>query len=186
MVEQGKQKIIPADADECIQFVNQHREEIAAGLYDLHLEKTWAKAFEAADLLLIAKHCPGARPAVAAATKAADLLAALAADADGSVREAVADNPKTPPPSLEGLADDPLSSVRMAVAGNLNTPAASLEKLARDEVHYVRWGVANNEQSPPSLLKSLTQDPDSHVRNQAKQNPNTPKSGFFARLLGRG
>jgi hypothetical protein len=74
----------------------------------------------------------------------------------------------------------------MAVAGNLNTPAASLEKLARDTIDYVRWGVANNEQSPPALLKSLTQDADFHVRNQAKSNPNTPKTGFFARLLGRG
>lgn len=186
MGEPGKQKVIPADADECIQFVNEHREEIAQGLYDLHLEKTWAKAFEAADLLLIAQHCPGARPAVASATKAADLLEALAADADGSVREAVADNPGAPAKSLEGLADDPLSGVRMAVAGNPSTPAASLEKLARDAINYVRWAVANNEQSPPAVLKSLTQDPDEHVRNQAKQNPSTPKTGFFARLLGRG
>lgn len=186
MVEQGKQKIIPADADECLKFVAEHREEIAQGLYDLHLEKTWAKAFEASDLLLIAKSCPSARPAVASATKAADLLEAFATDADGNVREAVADNPKAPPKSLEMLANDPLSSVRMAVAGNLNTPAASLEKLARDTINYVRWGVANNEQSPPALLKSLTQDTDFHVRNQAKSNPNTPKTGFFARLLGRG
>jgi hypothetical protein len=52
-------------------------------------------------------------------------------------------------------------------------------------VNYVRWGVANNEQTPPALLKALAQDADFHVRNQAKQNPNTPKSGFFARLLGR-
>ena len=186
MVEQGRQKITPADADECIKFVNEHREEIAQGLYDLHLEKTWAKAFEAADLLLIARHCPSARPAVASATKAAELLEALAGDPDGGVREAVADNPRTPEASLDMLAGDALSSVRMAVAGNLNTPAATLEKLARDEVNYVRWGVANNETSPPSLLKELTQDPDFHVRNQAKQNPNTPKGGFFARLLGRG
>lgn len=186
MVEQGKQKIVPADADECIKFVSEHREEIAAGLYDLHLEKTWAKAFDAADLLLIARACPSARPAVAAATKAADLLETLAADTDGQVREAVADNSKTPTPSLERLAADSLSAVRMAVAGNLNTPAATLEKLATDEINYVRWGVANNELSPPALLKSLTQDPDFHVRNQAKQNPNTPKSGFFSRLLGRG
>jgi Leucine rich repeat variant len=185
MVEQGRQKITPADADECIKFVNEHREEIAQGLYDLHIEKTWAKAFESADLLLIAKHCPSARPAVAAATKAADLLETLAADAEGSVREAVADNPRTPAASLERLADDALSSVRMAVAGNLSTPAATLEKLARDAVNYVRWGVANNEVSPPALLKALTEDPDFHVRNQAKQNPNTPKGGFFARLFGR-
>jgi hypothetical protein len=185
MVEQGRQKIIPADADECIKFVNEHRDEIRRELYDIHIEKTWAKAFEPADLLLIAKHCPGARPAVAAATKAADLLETLATDSDGSVREAVADNPRTPASTLERLADDALSSVRMAVAGNLSTPAATLEKLARDAVNYVRWSVANNELSPPALLKALTEDTDFHVRNQAKQNPNTPKGGLFARLFGR-
>ncbi|MFL6277772.1 MAG: hypothetical protein ACJ74G_21500 [Blastocatellia bacterium] len=185
MAEPAKQKITPADADDCIKFVTEHREEIAQGLYDLHLEKTWAKAIEAEDLLLIARHCPSARPAVAAATKAADLLEALATDTDGSVREAVADNPRTPANSLERLADDGLSAVRMAVAANLSAPAASLEKLARDAVNYVRWGVANNEQTPAALLKELAQDADFHVRNQAKQNPNTPKSGFFARLLRR-
>src|SRR5918911_362081 len=135
MVEKGRKKITPADADECIKFVIEHREEIAQGLYDLHVEKTWAKALDADDLLLIARHCPSARPAVAAAT------------------------------SLEALADDPLSAVRMAVAGNLSTPTASLEKLARDTINYVRWGVANNEQTPPSLLKELAQDADFHVRN---------------------
>ncbi|HJQ24542.1 MAG TPA: hypothetical protein VKA60_11550 [Blastocatellia bacterium] len=186
MAESGKQKITPVDADECIKFVIEHREEIAQGLYDLHVEKTWAKALDADDLSLIARHCPSARPAVAAATKAADLLGTLAADPDGNVREAAADNPRTPARSLEALADDPLSAVRMAVAGNLSTPTASLEKLARDAINYVRWGVANNEQAPPALLKELAQDADFHVRNQAKQNPNTPKSGFFARLLGRG
>ena len=38
MAESAKQKITPADADECIKFVTEHREEIAQGLYDLHLE----------------------------------------------------------------------------------------------------------------------------------------------------
>jgi hypothetical protein len=186
MSEQGKQKIVPADADDCIRFVNEHREEIARGLYDLQLEKSWAKALDASDLLLVAKHCPASRPAAAAATKAADLLETLAGDADEQVREAVADNPKTPMKSLETLALDAVSSVRMAVAGNLKTPTANLEKLATDSVNYVRWGVANNENAPPAVLKSLTKDPDSHVRNQAKSNPSTPKSGFFARLIGKG
>ncbi|HKP87446.1 MAG TPA: hypothetical protein VJZ26_15190 [Blastocatellia bacterium] len=186
MNEHEKQKITPLDEDDCIKFVNEHREEIARGAYDLQLEKSWAKALDAADLLLIAKHCPSSRPVVAAVTKAAELLEALATDSDGSVREAVADNPKTPVKSLEALADDAVASVRMAVAGNLNTPAAKLEKLAGDAVNYVRWGVANNENTPPATLKSLTKDPDSHVRDQAKGNPNTPKAGFFARLIGRG
>ena len=186
MSEQEKQKIVPADVDDCVKFVNEHREEIARGLYDLQLEKSWARALDASDLLVIAKHCPSSRPAVAAATKASDLLETLATDADDKVREAVADNPKTPAKSLETLAGDPVSSVRMAVASNANTPVANLEKLATDSVNYVRWGVANNEYAPPATLKSLTKDPDSHVSRQAKSNPNTPKSGFFARLIGKG
>ncbi len=186
MSEQEKQKIVPTDVDDCIKFVNEHREEIARGLYDLQLEKSWARALDASDLLVIAKHCPSSRPAVAAATKASDLLETLATDADDKVREAVADNPKTPVKSLETLATDPISSVRMAVASNAHTPVAHLEKLATDSVNYVRWGVANNEYAPPATLKSLTKDPDSHVSRQAKSNPNTPKTGFFARLIGKG
>lgn len=186
MVEQGKQKITPVDADECIAFIEEHREEIAQGLYNLHVEKTWAKSLSASDLLLIAEQCPAARPAVASATKAADLLETLATDADGGVREAVGDNPKTPAQSLAALAGDTLSAVRMAAAANVNTPAPSLEKLADDAVDYVRWAVASNEQTPLAVLKKLMQDADAHVRDGAKRNPNTPKAGFFARLLGKG
>lgn len=186
MSEQGKQKIVPADVDDCVKFVNEHREEIARGLYDLQLEKSWAGALAAADLLVIAKHCPSSRPAIAAATKASDLLETLTTDADDKVREAVADNPKTPAKSLEMLAGDSISSVRMAVASNANTPAAKLEKLATDTVNYVRWSVANNEYTPPATLKNLTKDPDSHVSREAKSNPSTPRSGFFARLIGKG
>ena len=186
MGEEEKQRIVPADVDDCVKFVNEHREELARGLYDLQLEKSWAKALDPSDLLVIARHCPSSRPAIAAATKAADLLETLATDADDKVREAVADNPKTPVTSLETLATDPVASVRMAVASNPHTPAARLEKLATDSVNYVRWGVANNEYAPPAILKSLTKDPDSHVSRQAKSNPNTPKTGFFARLIGKG
>lgn len=186
MAEQAKQKIIPLDEGDCIRFVNEHREEIEQGLYDLQLEKSWARALEAPDLLLIAKHCPASRPVVAAVTKAVDLLETLATDSDGGVREAVADNAKTPAKSLETLAADKVPSVRMAAAGNPNTPAACLETLSRDSVNYVRWSVANNERTPAAALKALTKDPDSHVRDQAKSNPNTPRSGFFARLIGKG
>lgn len=186
MIKQSGQKIVPVDADDCLKFVEEHREEIARGLYDLQLEKSWASALAAADLLLVAKHCPSARPAAAAVSKVADLLTMLATDPDASVREAVADNLKTPAQALATLADDTIAAVRMAAASNLNTPTACIEKLALDAVDYVRWGVANNEKAPPAILKVLTKDPDFHVRNQAKSNPSTPKSGFFARLIGKG
>jgi leucine rich repeat (LRR) protein len=186
MAEQAKQKIIPLDEDDCVKFVNEHREDIARGLCDVQIEKSWARALDPSDILLIAKHCPSSRPVVAAVTKAADLLETLAADPDGGVREAVADNPKTPVARLEALANDPVAAVRMAVAGNQNTPAAQLERLATDSVNYVRWSVANNEHTPAAALKNLAKDADSHVRDQAKSNPNMPKASLFARLIGRG
>src|ERR1044071_4915992 len=110
MAEQEKQKIVPLDEDDCVKFVGEHREDIARGLYDVQLEKSWARALDPSDILLIAKHCPSSRPVVAAGTQAADVLETLAADPDGGVREAVADNPKTPVKCLEALADDPVAS----------------------------------------------------------------------------
>src|ERR1051325_11722035 len=106
MVKPSGQKFVPVDADDCLKFVAEHREEIARGVYDLQLEKSWASALTAEDLLLVARHCPSARPAAAAVSKAADLLTMLATDTDASVREAVGDNLKTPAHTLAMLAED--------------------------------------------------------------------------------
>jgi hypothetical protein len=179
-------KVIPADLNECINFISQHRDDIARGVYDIQIEKDWVRELPDSDLLLVATSCPGSRMAVAQITKSTDILRFLSEVDSGDVREAVADNPGTPATVLTALADDPVSSVRMAVAENVKTPERSLERLAIDKVNYVRWGVAHNESTPPAILKGLTKDPDKHVSDEAKQNPHTPKASWLGRLLGKG
>ena len=186
MNERAAQKIVPGEFEDCVRFIQEHRDEIARGLYDLQIEKDWVRELTEADVLLIAKSCPGSRLAIASVTKSTDVLQLLAADDSGDVREAVADNARTPAAVLVALVGDALSSVRMAVAENTKTPESSLEKLALDAVNYVRWGVAHNESTPPATLKNLAKDPDKHVSDEAKNNPNTPKSGWLARLFGKG
>jgi hypothetical protein len=186
MNEKAKEKIIPGELEDCVRFIEEHRDDIARGLYDLQIEKDWVRELPESDVLLIAKSCPGSRLAIASVTKSADILQLLSEDSSGDVREAVADNAKTPAGVLITLAGDSVSSVRMAVAENTKTPESSLEKLATDQVNYVRWGVAHNESTPPAILKHLTKDPDKHVSDEAKYNPHTPKASWLARLLGKG
>jgi hypothetical protein len=186
MSEQAKQRIIPGELDDCVKFIAQHRDDIARGLYDIQIEKDWVRELSESDVLLVAQHCPASRLAVASITKSTDILQLLSQDSSGDVREAVADNPKTPANILTALAGDATSAVRMAVAANVKTAADCLEKLAGDSVNYVRWSVAHNENTPPGILKNLTKDPEKHVSDEAKNNPHTPKGGWLARLLGRG
>jgi hypothetical protein len=179
-------KIIPADFDECSKFISEHRNDIARGLYDIQLEKNWVRELSESDILLVAQSCPSSRPAIASVTKSTDILQFLSEDPSGNVREAVADNPKTPALILAALAGDTFSSVRMAVATNPKTPESSLEKLAGDSINYVRWGVAHNESTPPAVLKNLMKDLDKYVSDEARNNPHAPKASWLARLLGKG
>jgi len=186
MNDRAKQRIIPDELEDCLRFIREHRDDIARGLYDLQIEKDWVRELPESDVLLIAEFCPSSRLAIASIAKSTGILEFLSEDASGDVREAVADNAKTPAGVLMALASDSISSVRMAVAENLKTPEQSLEKLALDQVNYVRWGVAHNESTPPAILKNLTKDPDKHVSDEAKNNPHTPKASWLARLLGKG
>lgn len=185
MEDPAKQQVVPEDWDDFVQFINTHRSEIAEGAYDLRIEKDWARDLTDSDLLLLVKHCPSSRLTIATATKSIEVLTSLAGDPSSDVREAVADNLRTPSETLDALSRDSISAVRMAVAGNPRTPLNCSEELARDSVNYVRWAIANNEKTSPAILESLTKDPDPHVSKQAKSNPNTPKLGILARLLRR-
>ena len=185
MEDPAKQQVVPEDWDDFVEFINTHRGEIAEGAYDLRIEKDWARDLTDSDLLLLVRHCPSSRLTIATATKSVEVLEMLAGDPLSDVREAVADNLRSPAATLEALSRDSISAVRMAVAGNPHTPANCSEELARDSVNYVRWAIANNERTSPAILKSLAKDSDPHVSNQAKSNPNTPKVGILARLLGR-
>lgn len=181
----AKQQIVPEDWDDFVEFISQHRDEIAHGTYDLRIEKDWAKTLSDEDLLLLIEHCPSSRLTIASAARSTEVLDKLSRDASSDVREAVADNLRTPTSTLDALAKDPVAAVRMAVAENVNVPAENLERLAMDQVNYVRWGVAHNEKTAAEVLAPLTQDADSYVSDEAKKNPNAPKRGLWSRLFGK-
>jgi len=183
MEDATKQKVIPEDWDDFVEFISHHRDEIARGSYDLRIEKDWARDLTTEDLLLLIEHCPSSRLTIASATKSVEVLERLSQDSSIDVREAVADNLRTPTSTLNALSTDSASSVRMAVAENANVSEANLETLARDAVNYVRWGVAHNEKTPPNVLQLVINDPDSYVSDEAKKNPNAPKRGLWSRLF---
>jgi len=178
-----KKSIVPEDWDDFVEFISQHREEIAHGSYDLRIEKDWARDLTTEDLLLLIEHCPSSRLTIASATKSVEVLDRLARDTSIDVREAVADNTRTATGSLNSLSKDAAAAVRMAAAENANVSQADLELLAKDPVNYVRFGVAHNEKTPSSVLQLLTADSDSYVSDEAKKNPNAPKGGFWSRLF---
>jgi hypothetical protein len=180
-----KQSIVPEDWDDFVEFIGQHRSEIAEGRYDLRIEKDWARDLTDEDLLLLIEHCPSSRLTIASATKSAAVLDALSRDTSSEVREEVADNPRSLATTLDTLSRDPAAAVRMAVAENAATSAANLETLSGDQVNYVRWGVAHNEKALSSVLDILVEDPDSYVRDEAKKNPNAPKRSLWSRLFTR-
>ena len=179
----AKKSIVPEDWDDFVEFISQHRDEIAHGGYDLRIEKDWARDLTSEDLLLLIEHCPSSRLTIASATKSVEVLERLACDASIDVREAVADNLRTPTSTLNALSTDSAAAVRMAVAENANVSEANLETLAKDPVNYVRFGVAHNEKTPSNVLELIITDPDSYVSDEARKNPNAPKIGFWSRLF---
>lgn len=183
MENAGKKSIVPEDWDDFVEFISQHRDEIAHGSYDLRIEKDWARDLTTEDLLLLIEHCPSSRLTIASATKSGDVLDRLSRDASIDVREAVADNLRTAPGTLNSLSKDAAAAVRMAVAENANVSEGDLDTLAKDPVNYVRWGVAHNEKTPSSVLQLIITDTDSYVSDEAKKNPNAPKGGFWSRLI---
>jgi len=183
MENAAKKSIVPEDWDDFVEFISQHRDEIAHGNYDLRIEKDWARDLTTEDLLLLIEHCPSSRLTIASATKSAEVLDRLALDASIDVKEAVADNLRTPTSTLDILSTDVAAAVRMAVAENPNVSEANLESLAKDPVNYVRWGVAHNEKTPSNVLQLIISDTDAYVSDEAKKNPSAPKAGFWARLF---
>jgi len=94
---------------------------------------------------------PSSRLTIASATKSVEVLERLSLDDSLDVREAVADNLRTPAGTLNALSTDSAAAVRMAVAENANVSEANLETLAKDPVNYVRFGVAHNEKTPTTF-----------------------------------
>ena len=61
MENAAKKSIVPEDWDDFVEFISQHRDEIAHGSYDLRIEKDWARDLTPEDLLLLIEHCPSSR-----------------------------------------------------------------------------------------------------------------------------
>ena len=111
-----------------------------------------------------------------------ELLARLAGDDNGNVRQAVAEHERTLPESLTHLAKDRFMSVRRAVAKHINTPPAILALLAVDEDMHVRQVVARNRNSSPETLARLAGDPNLDVQWAVANHVNTPPE-TLARLV---
>lgn len=177
--------IVPEDWDDFVEFISQHRDEIAGGGYDLRIERDWASSLTDRDLLLLVKHCPSSRLSIASASRSLEVLEVLSRDESAAVREAVADNVRISSDILNTLCGDSIPAVRMAVAENQNVTQQELESLSKDAVNFVRWGVAHNEKTPSHVLELLVKDPDAYVSDEAKRNPNAPKRGLWSRMFGK-
>lgn len=110
-----------------------------------------------------------------------DVLARLAGDEDGLVRESVAKHPATPPGILAQLSDDNYTLVRRLVARHPSTPPDTLARLAADECEEVSWDVAGNPATPTDILAILAADEDPMARWCVASNPATPPD-ILARL----
>jgi hypothetical protein len=42
--------IKPVDVNDCIKFINQHRDEIVKGIYDIQIEEEWVSKISNDDL----------------------------------------------------------------------------------------------------------------------------------------
>jgi hypothetical protein len=114
---------------------------------------------------------------------AAPLLAALAADTQPPVREAVARHAATPPAALAQLATDASATVRQAVATNPATPPDTLRRLAADAELRPRIFAARNPSAPPDLLAQLAADPAPDVAQYLALNP-AASPALLAQLAG--
>jgi len=126
-------------------------------------------------------HPPGLHPTVRelVLTQALQRLEGLLEKALASpdFRAALAENPNTPPTTLEWLSFDTHDHVRMQVARNPASPGKILLRLSTDPV--ARMGVASNPSAPPDVLGKLAKDPDLDVRRAAAHNPATPSASLY-------
>lgn len=90
-----------------------------------------------------------------------------------NIRCRVAENPSTPPATLNALSRDKDWLVLCGVAINPSSSHTILEMLSLDEGHYVRESVAKNPKLNQSILEKLSRDTWSDVRISVAKNPNT-------------
>ena len=84
----------------------------------------------------------------------------------------LAENPNTPPETLDRLANDNNATVRWRVAANPNTSSETLDRLSYDEEWCVRECVARNPNTTQESLKNLANDNNRVVAYYATSNEN--------------
>lgn len=109
----------PANIDDCIKFIREHRAEIQAGDYDVNIKLGWVSSLNNEDLQLLAKHCRSSQAIIAKEAIEEEILEVLITARNHKVRELVAENKSTSARLLEALSNDSPSRV----ARHHNTPA---------------------------------------------------------------
>ncbi|NQT57171.1 MAG: hypothetical protein HQ551_13190 [Desulfobacteraceae bacterium] len=177
------QEIRPFSAEDCIDFIEKHRDEIQKGLYDIRINPDWVKSLKMSDLVLLIRSCSSeARENIASSIHTpADILELLSKDESKRywiVKEAVARNTNTPLNVLEHLSRDKSGHcsdhVRKAVAENPEATSNILEVLARDEMASVRATVASHPNITANSLEIFARDGNAGVRASVIENPKTP------------
>ena len=110
----------------------------------------------------------------------------LSRDERDRVCIALAENPRTLPITLQHLAADANQSIREAVARHQSTSDAELILLAADPVAAVRAAVAGNERTPSDILIRLAGDAHDVVRRSSAANPNLPAGVTLEELCDAG
>lgn len=104
-----------------------------------------------------------------------EVSAALAEDAEPSVRYALARNTSLDPETIALLAGDESELVRLTVAERVSLPPEALELLAQDGSMKVRREVAARENLPQSVREVLVRDPAWEIRYASTlSNPGNP------------
>ncbi|HYG80404.1 MAG TPA: hypothetical protein VD861_08460, partial [Pyrinomonadaceae bacterium] len=165
--------IKPTDANDCVQFINQYRDEIVRGVYDIQIEKDWVNAISNTELLFLIQHCRRPVETIALTATAENILEILARSNNFRIRRAVAENEHTSARLLEHLACDSDMYVRRCIVRHANTTLHILEILAKDADDDVRRLVAGDKRTPASLLEILGKDSDKSIRMTVAENPNT-------------
>ncbi|MGV9267342.1 variant leucine-rich repeat-containing protein [Kitasatospora sp. NPDC003701] len=115
----------------------------------------------------------------------ADLVAALADDADPAVVKRLAAHPALTPDRLRALAERHGPALHPSVAGHPNCPPDLLHAMAGTAApgHETLLAVARHPAAAPETLRRCLDAPDERVRSAAAANPALPVA-VMARLLG--
>ncbi len=178
--------IRPIDIADCQAFIDQHRQEIRSGVYDIEIVAPWAEALDEATLLFLARHCAASMLTLAKSEDAPTSVLELLADSPyGDVRCVVARNPRLPERALNQLAIDRDTDVIEGVLDNPGVSAKTLENVVKRyrrwdkhsdpwRVQHIKVQAIRHPRVSMRVLEVLARDADYRVRNELAQSAQTP------------